>query len=162
MSSAEGFSRERTQAVELVALGSNLPLLLACRVTRGRWHPFFEAHFSLSKDCVTLWKWGWHRVSGAFEDRIRIQRVSVGGTLLSHLPTPCCTDRKLETWGRGGLAPCRSWAPGRQCNTVARAGISFPAGPLPGLAVRAFLRQITAPSLSLFPHKLCWHRQVLN
>lgn len=87
-------------------------------------------------------------IRGQHEDP---ENESVGGTLLTHHPTPCCTDRKPETWRCGGLAP------GRKCNTVARAGISFPAGPLHSKVVGLSMRQITALSLSLSPQKLRWH-----
>lgn len=88
--------------------------------------------------------------------------MSVGGTLLTHHPNPCCTDRKLETWRRRGLAPCQGWAPGDSVTQWLQLGLASQLGH--SLAVWPFVRQITAPGLpmSLFPHKLCWRRQVLN
>lgn len=47
---------------------------------------------------MSQWKWGCHVVSESFEDRIRVQRVSVGRTVMAHCPVSYCTDRETEAW----------------------------------------------------------------
>lgn len=85
-------------------------------------------------------------VSGSFEDRIRVQRLSVGRTLRAHCAIYHCTDREL---GPVGL----------QCTTAVRAWVCLPARPLAGAALSG---QITSLSFSLLPHTVPWHSRVLD